>query len=96
MTWYHATTESGWKNIQAEGVLWGIRNAPSRCTYLARSIVDAQKYGTILLEVEWDPADGVNNYTDGCWQMREYNPIPICNIREVGGTDIDTVSQSRA
>ena len=79
MKWYHGTSQLLWESIQAEGVLWGIRNAPSRCTYLASSENEASQHGKLVLEVEYDPTTNPkdNNYIDGCWQVRVYEPIPI-------------------
>jgi len=81
MKFYHGTTIQNWKKIKKEGVLWGIRkNAPSRCTYLTPSKREAIGWGDVVLGVEYDPSNGVNNYVDGCWQFRVYDPIPIKNI----------------
>ena len=82
-TWYHATSKSNWQKIQDEGVLWGVRNAPSRCTYLARDILDVidGRYGDVILEVEFDPKnDKPNNHHPDGWQCRVYAPIPISRI----------------
>lgn len=82
-TWYHATSEPNWQKIQEEGILWGVRNAPSRCTYLAKNVLDVVdgKYGEVILEVEFDPKnDKPNNYQPDAWQCRVYSPIPISRI----------------
>lgn len=56
---------------------------PSRCTYLAVDKNEAKQYWDIVLEVEYDvdkhPME--NNYCDGCWQVRVYEPIPMKDIR---------------
>ncbi len=81
MKFYHGTTKEKWKKIQEEGVLWGIRNAPSRCTYLAVREEDAYK-SEVLLEVEYTPNPGKDdNYVDGAWQLRVYVPISIKKIK---------------
>lgn len=82
MTWYHGTTKKGYKEIMLEGVIWGKRLAPSRCTYLTPSRLEAMQYGDIVLEIDYDPQDKEydNNYVEGCWQVREYNPIPASKI----------------
>ena len=68
-----------------------IRELP-RATYLTQDIGEAKMYGDVLLEVQYSPRDSsgrvkcditgfqVNNYCDGCWQMRVYEPIKIENI----------------
>jgi len=82
--WYHATKPECWSLIQQEGFLWGVRNAPSRCTYLARRMEDAAEFGTVMLEVRFDPAvDTPNNYAVGAWQCRVYAPIPLKCVRVV-------------
>lgn len=79
MTFYHGTSPENWKKIQKEGMLWGVRDAPSRVTWLANSPYESMKYGSILLKVEWTPSKN-SNYIEGCWQFREYDPIPLENI----------------
>lgn len=83
MIFYHGTTKSNYELIKQEGFLWGKRNAPSRCTYLASSICEAEKYGDVILEVEYNPYENKieNNYIDDCWQFRVYEPISIDNIK---------------
>jgi hypothetical protein len=84
--WYHATSFENWAKIQAEGVLWGIRNAPSRCTYLAAERQHAVQYGEVLLAVAFQPeTDTPNNYADGTWQCRVYAPIPLSRVRVLVG-----------
>ncbi len=79
---YHGTSQENWEKIQKEGVLLGIRDAPSRCTYLATDIENAvahNKPNEVILEVIYDPTDEhwSNNYFPDEWQHREYNPIPL-------------------
>ena len=97
MTFYHGTSEKHWKQIQDEGVLHGrrfildsvtmepVEEVPSRCTYLAVDVDEAKRYGDVILEVEYDPFLNKkrNNYTDYCWQVRVYEPIPIENIKRI-------------
>ena len=95
MTFYHGTTQENWDKIQQEGVLFGRRyitdtkgnrlKEVDRCTYLAVDIEEAQCYGDVLLLVEYDPTKNKksNNYVEGCWQVRVYEPIPIDNIKIV-------------
>lgn len=56
-----------------------------RYTYLAVDIEEAKHYGDVLLLVEYDPMKNKkqNNYMEGCWQVRVYEPIPIDNIKIV-------------
>ena len=89
MIFYHRTTKENWDKIQEEGILYGrryvlnndgsIQREVSRCTYLATDIAEAMQYGDIVLEVEYEPSTNPkkNNYVDGCWQVRVYEPIPI-------------------
>ena len=86
MIWYHGTSKERWKQIQTEGVLWGIRGyGMDRCTYLAADIQEAKCYGEIVLRIEYNPFENIkdNNYIDGCWQMRVYEPIPLNRIEVV-------------
>ncbi len=77
---YHGTNT--YADIVAEGRLWGKRNAPSRCTYLASTPKEAKCYGKIVLEVRFRPSkDKPNNWIPGCWQCRVYAPIPTRRIR---------------
>jgi len=84
MKFYHGTSLESWGKIQKEGVLWGIRNAPSRCTYLASAREEA-KQDEVMLEVDYDPTEGCwcNNWFSEEWQHREYEPIPLSKISEV-------------
>lgn len=83
MLFYHGTTEENFKDITNEGILFGKRGTYSRCTYLATDIKEAKCYGNYILEVNYDPLinPNENNYIDGCWQLRIYEPIPISNIK---------------
>ena len=95
MIFYHGTTEENWEAIQEDGVLWGPRVVfdsngkpsvdfhPARCTYLAADEAEAWEYGSVVLRVEYDPTIGVNNYCDGCWQLRVYDPIPVKNLTRI-------------
>ena len=83
MLFYHGTTKENYQKILKEGILWGVRNYYSRCTYLTKDLLEAKTYGEIILEVEYDPAinEKYNNYCQDCWQFRVYEPISIENIR---------------
>lgn len=97
MTFYHGTTEEEWMMIQKEGMLYGRRiivdgdgnpsklYKPSRCTYLAIDIDEAKCYGEVVLQVEYNPfkKGAKNNYTDGCWQVRVYEPIPLESVKKI-------------
>ena len=94
MIFYHGTSKENWKAIQEEGILWGRRfikddygniiTEIDRCTYLATDKEEAEKYGNVVLEVEYDPLLSCNNnYDPVCWQFRVYEPIEIKNIKVV-------------
>lgn len=95
MTFYHGTSKENWETIQKEGVLYGRRyvfdkngfplREIDRCTYLATDLEEAKCYGEVVLQVEYDPlkSGDKNNYCEGCWQMRVYEPIPIENIKKL-------------
>lgn len=86
MKFYHGTSEENWKKIQEEGLLWGRRGRyMCRCTYLAVDKEEAQNYGPVILEVEYNPYIHFteNNYCDDCWQVRVYEPIYIQNIHKI-------------
>ena len=86
MKFYHGTSEDNWKKIQEEGTLFGVRKfAKSRCTYLTADINEAKQYGEVLLQVEYNPLEhpDMNNYVDGCWQLRVYEPIALTSITEL-------------
>ena len=85
MKFYHGTSQSAWQQIQNEGILFGDRGTRGRCTYLAAEIEEAKCYGEVVLEVDYDPLKNVkaNNYIEGCWQFRVYEPIPISQIKEI-------------
>ena len=83
---YHGTSEQTWSDIQIEGVLFGKRPyAKSRCTYLTPDIEEAKRYGDVVLRVLYDPAEhpDMNNYVEGCWQFRVYEPISLIKVFQV-------------
>jgi hypothetical protein len=89
MIFYHGTNLETYLQILEEECLWGKRGPKvSRCTYLAAEEKEAEQYGEIILEVEYDPFINKkeNNYCDGCWQLRVYEPIPIENIKTLRTT----------
>lgn len=94
MKFYHGTSEAAWAEIQREGQLWGKREPitfedgvttnPSRCTYLSvGDALEAAQYGDIVLEVDYEPGSKTDNYSDGCWQVRVYDPIPLEQVRRI-------------
>ena len=96
MKFYHGTSEENWNQIQKDGCLFGYDRIFSndrktvlqefRKTYLAAERVDAEKYGDVILEVEYDPyREGAqcNSFCEGCWQIRVYEPIPIENVKRI-------------
>jgi len=78
MIFYHGTNKFGLSETLKQGFLLHKRpmNA-SPCVYLAININEAKMYGDVVLEVEYDPRTNksMNNYVDGCWQVRVYEPI---------------------
>lgn len=85
MEFYHGTSEQTWSDIQIDGVLFGKRpNAKSRCTYLTTDIEEAKQYGDVVLRVLYDPTEhpDKNNYVEGCWQFRVYEPIYLGQIED--------------
>lgn len=104
MKFYHGTSIERWDSIKKEGVLWGYRvhnGIPTlnyRYTYLSPEISVAEKYGDVLLEVEYDPhgvgstdesGDVYDNYGfdpppgQVCWQFSVFKPIDISNVRRI-------------
>ena len=103
MKFFHVTNRKAWKAIKKEGILFGIHD-PShwttrnnentkqtgyRYTYLApRPYLD---YGTIVLQVEFDPkredSGKVHNYGFDpppgqiCWQFSVFTPIPLSDVK---------------
>jgi len=82
MIFYHSTSILNWDKIQSEGVLWGVRDAPTRCTYLALEAKDCPD-DDVLLEVEYDPQVNPekNNYNEKSWQCRVYEPM--CRFKRI-------------
>ena len=95
MIFYHGTSKEKWDAIQKEGVLFGRRyitdnkgniiREVNRCTYLAVDLEEAKFYGDVILQVEYNPLKNKekNNYTDDCWQLRVYEPIPLSDVIEL-------------
>ena len=94
MKFYHGTSKENWEAIQKEGILYGrryvlnndgsINHEVDRCTYLAVDKEEAKCYGEIVLEVEYDPFQSKhNNYIEGCWQVRVYEPISLNQIKKL-------------
>lgn len=83
MKFYHWTTKENREKIKSEWVLRWVRNASSRCTYLAVDKEEAEKYGDVVLEVKYKPKKWQDNYCGWCWQVRVYKPIPIENVKKL-------------
>jgi len=89
MIFYHGTSGENFNKIILEGILFGERKIkgynPSRCTYLTSIKEEAEKYGEVVLEVNYNPFINKqhNNYCKGCWQFRVYEPIKINNIKKL-------------
>lgn len=81
--YYHGTSKENWKRIQDEGILYGVRDGVSRCTYLTPMKEEARHYGDVLLEIKYKPNGIDDNYCDGCWQFRVYTPILLKDINLV-------------
>lgn len=92
MIFYHGTSQENWKTIQEEGFLYGKRyiidnngkiiREVDRCTYLATDLEEAKHYGEVVLQVEYNPkVSKHNNYVEGCWQVRVYEPIPLSQVK---------------
>jgi len=91
---YHATTKAAWKEIQAEGVLWGRKNQDngfgvmmSRVTYLAFDKQNA-RYGNKDGSGGWAEPEVLleveipeGSYPGDDWQIRYYEPIPINSVK---------------
>lgn len=86
MKFYHGTSEENWGKIKKEGILYGrryvlnndgtVHHEVDRCTYLAT--------GDVVLEVDYNPLNSKhNNHTEGCWQVRVYEPIPLSQIKRM-------------
>lgn len=99
MIFYHGTSQENWKAIQQEGCLYGRRyiidnngnilKEIDRCTYLATDLKESEQYGDVVLQVEYDPKNSMhNNYIDGCWQLRVYEPIPLSQIKKINTNEL--------
>ena len=82
LTFYHGTNQFGLDEANKQGFLLHKRATKefpniAPCTYLAVDIKEAKQYGDIILEVEYNPLENPNknNWFDGCWQVRVYEPI---------------------
>jgi len=55
----------------------------SDCIYLAVDKEEAECYGKYVFEIEYNPNKDKtkNNYCDGCWQLRVYEPINLTEVR---------------
>ena len=79
-TFYHGTSDKNWEKIQQSGQLFD-----GHTTYLAIDRVEAECYGNVLLEVEYNPFEHptMNNYCKDCWQFRVYEPIELNNVKRI-------------
>ncbi len=90
MTFYHGTNQHGLDEANKQGYLLHKRiclddngkpskifNRMTPCTYLAVDIEEAKEYGDVILKVKYNPFKNPqkNNYCNGCWQVRVYEPI---------------------
>ena len=87
MKFYHGTSIEKYIAIQKEGILYGRRvgvnnKEINRCAYIATDIDEAKCYGDVVLSVEYNPLKNkaMNNYIEGCWQFRVYEPIPLSDV----------------
>lgn len=83
MKFYHGTNEYGWKETKEQGFLLHKRGKNmSPCTYLTPKIKEAEHYGNIILQVNYNPKlhPNMNNYIYGAWQIRVYEPIFMSDI----------------
>jgi len=90
MKFYHRTTEKVWKEIQEEGVLWGVHGHPGnkikiggyRYTYFSpKECMPSDGYGPVLLEVEYEPRGiGVKDEDGEIYDNYGFDPPPgmIC------------------
>ena len=95
MIFYHGTKEKKWRLIKSAGILWGYRihNGKKtllyRYTYLTPELCIAEKYGNIILQVEYVPTGiwGIDNYgfhpppDMTCWQFSVFVPISLSNVK---------------
>ncbi len=102
-TFYHGTDDKGWKDIQEEGVLWGMDPHMCGCgprfTYLAPFIGDATSFGPVILAVEYEPTGikGVDTYGfdppegEFCWQFAVFRPIDLKQVRRLTAEEVAAV-----
>ena len=88
MKFYHGTTSEKWKQIQSEGILFGIGES-YRYTYLTPDIEMAKKYGDTVIEVEYTPGSRKDNYGfnpppgQECWQFSVFEPIELDGVKVI-------------
>lgn len=88
MYFYHGMSRADWEFTKDQGFLLHPRgDKMSPCVYLATSQEAAERYGEILIEVEYDPYKnpGQNNYHPDAWQCRVYERIPLSNVKVIYG-----------
>lgn len=103
MKFFHGTTKPKWNLIQKEGILFGLHDEYGsdsyRHTYLTPDINYAEGYGSIILEVEYEPVGingkGIDNYGfyppkgEYCWQFSVFIPIPLKNVKKLTSEEVD-------
>lgn len=116
MKLYHGTSEESWILIQEEQVLWDGYSwhetggkSGYRYTYLTPEIDIAMEFGSVVLEVEYEPVgiDGreIDNYVFPheippdppgmiCWQFSVFVPIPIDQVGRIA-PDMTTQRQKK-
>lgn len=84
--WYHGTTREAWEQIVKDGFLWGKpKNSNRRFTYLAREKEEANLYGEVTIQVNYNPEDDLenNNYTPECLDMKVSSQISISRLKKI-------------
>ena len=83
MTFYHGMTDNRYKEALLKGYVGGSGNDR---IYLATKKIEAMHYGNTVIRIKYDPLEhpDKNNYCEGCWQLRVYEPI--FNFKKVSAT----------
>lgn len=84
MKFYHGTSEENWEAIKKEGVLFG-KHESYRYTYLTPNRETAERYGDVVLEVEYEPRCDCcdDNYIEYCSQFSVFVPIALVKIKRL-------------
>lgn len=90
MIFYHGLSKEKWEKTAKQGYLLHDRTSKeypnaSPVVYLAIDKKEASMYGEVLLEIEYNPYTNpkFNNYINGCWQFRVYEPIPLTKVKQI-------------